>query len=61
MFIIMEYSLRNNEFGKFFLKIYVEVFIFCLRLVDRIEVKILIGFIKFLIFVIIENGYILKK
>lgn len=57
----MEYNLRNNEFGKFFLKIYVKVFIFCLRLVDRIEVKKLIGFIKFLIFIIIENGYMLKK
>nr|XP_034307664.1 tripartite motif-containing protein 2-like [Crassostrea gigas] len=58
---IIEYSSRNNEFGKLPPKIHVEVPTFCPRPVDRIEAKTLIGSIKPLTSATIENGYTLKK
>nr|XP_034307666.1 uncharacterized protein LOC117683021 [Crassostrea gigas] len=58
---IMEYSSRNNEFGKLSPKIQVTVPTFCPRPVDRIEAKKLIGSIKPLNSTTIENGYTLKK
>lgn len=58
---IIEYSSRNNEFGKLPPKIHVEVPTFCPRPVDRIEAKTLIGSIKPLTSATIGNGYTLKK
>lgn len=58
---IMEYSSRNNEFGKLPPKIQVTVPTFCPRPVDKIEAEKLIGSIKPLTSTTIENGYTLKK
>ncbi|XP_052679351.1 uncharacterized protein LOC128160121 [Crassostrea angulata] len=58
---VIEYSSRNNEFGKLPPKIHVEVPTFCPRPVDRIEAKTLIGSINPLTSATIENGYIMKK
>ncbi|XP_052679375.1 uncharacterized protein LOC128160139 [Crassostrea angulata] len=58
---IIEYSSRNNEFGKLPPKIHVTMPTFCPRPVDRIEAKKLIGSIKPLTSTTNENGYTLRK
>lgn len=59
VFKVMVYKFRNKDFCKFFLKVYVVLFLFCLNLMGKVEN--LIGFINFLFFIIDENGYKLKK
>nr|XP_034307655.1 E3 ubiquitin-protein ligase Midline-1 isoform X2 [Crassostrea gigas]XP_034307656.1 E3 ubiquitin-protein ligase Midline-1 isoform X2 [Crassostrea gigas]XP_034307657.1 E3 ubiquitin-protein ligase Midline-1 isoform X2 [Crassostrea gigas]XP_034307658.1 E3 ubiquitin-protein ligase Midline-1 isoform X2 [Crassostrea gigas]XP_034307659.1 E3 ubiquitin-protein ligase Midline-1 isoform X2 [Crassostrea gigas]XP_034307660.1 E3 ubiquitin-protein ligase Midline-1 isoform X2 [Crassostrea gigas]XP_03430766 len=58
---IIEYSSRNNQFGKLPPKIHVTVPTFCPKPVYRIEAEKLIGSIKPLTSTTDENGYTLKK
>lgn len=60
VFVIVEYRFRIKEFRKFFVKVYVILFLFFLKYINGEQFYEIIGFIKFLVLIIGEDGYRIK-